>query len=84
MQNIISRDAVKQKVIAIISEQMAVDADKLTEDLNMVVDLGVDSLDVVELIMEFEDTFDLNIPDERAGDISTIAQIIDYIYKELK
>ena len=78
-----SRDEVKQRVIEIISVQVGVDADRLTEKAHMVDDLGVDSLDSVELIMEFEDAFDLNISDERAEDIKTIAEIIDGIYKEL-
>ena len=71
--------AIENKVIEIISEQMGVDKSEITRDTSFINDLNADSLDTVELVMEFEDEFELSIPDEEAEKIQTVGQAIDYI-----
>ncbi|MFW5839989.1 MAG: acyl carrier protein [Planctomycetota bacterium] len=72
-------DEIQEKVIEIVSEQMGVDKTEITRETSFVNDLNADSLDTVELVMEFEDEFDLSIPDEEAEKIQTVGQAIDYI-----
>jgi len=71
--------AIEQKVIDIISEQMGVDKSDITRETSFINDLNADSLDTVELVMEFEDEFDMSIPDEEAEKIQTVGAAIDYI-----
>ena len=71
--------AVSDKVFEIVAERMGVKREDITEQTSFITDLGADSLDQVELIMEFEDQFDLNIPDEDAEKIGTIGDAIKYI-----
>ena len=71
--------SVEERVIEIVSEQMGVSKDQVTRETSFVNDLGADSLDTVELVMEFEDEFELSIPDEEAEKIQTVGQAIDYI-----
>jgi acyl carrier protein len=70
---------ITEKVIAIVSEQMGVDKSEITRDTSFVNDLNADSLDTVELVMEFEDEFEMSIPDEEAEKIQTVGQAIDFI-----
>ena len=70
---------IEQKVIEIVSEQMGVDKSEITRETHFINDLNADSLDTVELVMEFEDEFDLNIPDEDAEKIQTVGDAIKYI-----
>jgi acyl carrier protein len=72
-------DDIQAKVIEIVSEQMGRDASEITRETSFVNDLNADSLDTVELVMEFEDQFELSIPDEDAEKIQTVGQAIDYI-----
>ena len=67
------------KIKGIVVEQLGVDADQVTEDASFVDDLGADSLDTVELIMAFEEEFDVEIPDTDAEKIKTVQDVIDYI-----
>ena len=69
----------EEKVIEIVAEQMGVDKSEVTRETSFVNDLNADSLDTVELVMEFEDEFELSIPDEEAEKIQTVGQAIDYI-----
>jgi acyl carrier protein len=71
--------AVENKVIEIISEQMGVDKAEISRETSFINDLNADSLDTVELVMEFEDEFDMSIPDEEAEKIQTVGAAIDYI-----
>ena len=73
--------AIETKVIEIISEQMGVDKSEITRETSFINDLNADSLDTVELVMEFEDKFDMSIPDEEAEKIQTVGAAIDYIAK---
>jgi acyl carrier protein len=70
---------IEAKVIEIVAEQMGVDKNEITRDTNFANDLNADSLDTVELVMEFEDEFDTSIPDEDAEKIQTVGQAIEYI-----
>ena len=74
---------IEQKVIEIVSEQMGVDKSEITRETHFINDLNADSLDTVELVMEFEDEFELSIPDEEAEKIQTVGQAIDYIKQHL-
>ncbi len=75
---------IEAKVIEIVSEQMGVDKAEITRETSFINDLNADSLDTVELVMEFEDEFDMSIPDEEAEKIQTIGAAIDYIVKVAK
>ena len=70
---------IEPKVIEIVSEQMGVDKSEITRETSFINDLNADSLDTVELVMEFEDEFDMSIPDEEAEKIQTVGAAIDYI-----
>ena len=72
-------DETEQKVIEIVSEQMGVDKSEITRETHFINDLNADSLDTVELVMEFEDEFETSIPDEQAEKIKTVGQAIDFI-----
>jgi acyl carrier protein len=71
--------AVDEKVKQIIVEQLGVDEGEVTPNASFVDDLGADSLDTVELVMAFEEAFDIEIPDEEAEKIKTVKNAIDYI-----
>jgi acyl carrier protein len=71
--------AVDDKVKQIIVEQLGVDEGEVTPNASFVDDLGADSLDTVELVMAFEEAFDIEIPDEEAEKIKTVKNAIDYI-----
>lgn len=73
--------AVQDRVIDIVAEQLGVDKDKVTPETSFVNDLGADSLDTVELVMELEEEFDISIPDDAAEKIQTVGQAIDFIEK---
>ena len=76
--------AIEAKVIEIVSEQMGVDKSEITRETSFINDLNADSLDTVELVMEFEDEFDMSIPDEEAEKIQTVGAAIDYIVEIVK
>jgi len=71
--------SVLDRVADIVSEQLGVDKDKISPETSFVNDLGADSLDTVELVMELEEEFDINIPDDAAEKIQTVGQAVDYI-----
>ena len=70
-----------EEVQKIVVEQLEVEADKVTKDANFANDLGADSLDTVELIMEFEKEFDIQIPDDQAENIVSVGQAVEFIEK---
>ncbi len=71
--------SIRDRVVEIVCEQMGTTKDKVSEATSFINDLGADSLDTVELVMEFEDEFDLNIPDEDAEKIQTVGDAVTYI-----
>ncbi|NQV41698.1 MAG: acyl carrier protein [Candidatus Marinimicrobia bacterium] len=72
-----------EKVRDVIVEKLGVDAGKITEDASFIDDLGADSLDTVELIMQFEEVFDIEIPDEDAETITTVGKAVQYVDSKL-
>ena len=70
---------IQERVVSIVAEQMGVDKGEINRETNFVNDLNANSLDTVELVMEFEDEFETSIPDEEAEKIQTVGQAIDYI-----
>jgi acyl carrier protein len=71
--------SVEEKVIGIVSEQLQIPKEEITADKSFVDDLKADSLDVVELVMEFEDAFKITIPDEDYEKIKTVGDAVKYI-----
>ena len=70
---------IQAKVIDIVAEQLNADKEKISRETSFVEDLNADSLDTVELVMEFEDEFETSIPDDQAEKIQTVGQAIDFI-----
>lgn len=77
-------DEVRAKVYDIIVSKMGVAKDQIKDESRFTDDLGADSLDTVELVMEFENQFQIQIPDEDAEKISTVMSAIDYIVEKKK
>ncbi len=75
----VTADEIEGKVLSIVSEQMGINKAEITRETSFINDLNADSLDIVELVMEFEDNFEMSIPDEEAEKIKTVGQAIDYI-----
>lgn len=74
---------IQEKVYEIVCEHMGASRDKLASETSFINDLGADSLDTVELVMEFESAFDITIPDEDAEKIQTVGSAIEYIESKL-
>lgn len=74
---------VSEKVKQIIIDKLGVDEAEVTTEASFTNDLGADSLDTVELIMEFEREFDISIPDEQAENIQTVGQAVDYLESQM-
>ena len=70
-------------VTEIVVDQLGVDESEVTPEASFLEDLGADSLDIVELVMAFEEEFDLEIPDEDAEDITSVGEAVDYIEERL-
>jgi acyl carrier protein len=79
-----TNEEIKDKIVKIVSEQMGVEKSEITMETSFVNDLNADSLDTVELVMEFEDEFELSIPDEEAEKIQTVGQAVEHIAKAQK
>jgi len=75
----VTNPSIDERVTRIVCNQMGTTPDKITRETSFVNDLGADSLDTVELVMEFEDEFEISIPDEDAEKIQTVGAAIDYI-----
>ena len=74
----------EERIKEIIMEQLGVEADQITPDASFIDDLGADSLDTVELVMAFEEEFDIEIPDEDAEKIRTVKDVTDYLKTHLE
>jgi acyl carrier protein len=74
-----SRDEVFERVREVLAERLSVEESDITEEANFQEDLGADSLDLVEMIMELEDQFGIKIPDEDAQQIQTVGQAVEYV-----
>ena len=76
-----SEEATFEKLKTIVSNQLGIDKSKVVESADFTKELGADSLDVVELVMAFEEEFDIEIDDEVAGEMATVQDALDYIIK---
>jgi acyl carrier protein len=74
---------IKQKVIDIIAQQLDVEKEKITLETKYAEDLGADSLDTAELVMEFEDEFEISVPDDAEGKIRTVGDTVMFIKEQL-
>ena len=74
---------ISSKIKAIIVDKLVIDESEVSNESNFMADLGADSLDTVELIMEFEKEFDLQIPDDDAEKITTVGEAISYIENQV-
>ena len=83
-QNIYKMSDIEEKVKSIIVEKLGVEASEVTTEASFTNDLGADSLDTVELIMEFEKEFNVSIPDDQAENIQTVAQAVTYLEENAK
>ncbi len=72
---------VQERVIDIVASQLGVSKDQITPETSFINDLGADSLDTVELVMELEEEFEINIPDDAAEKIQTVGQAVEFIEK---
>ncbi len=75
---------IANKVEEILVEKLGIAATEVTPDANLIKDLGIDSLDYAELVMEFEQTFDIRIPDSDAEMLSTVNQAVTYISNKIE
>ncbi|MBM4122909.1 MAG: acyl carrier protein [Nitrospira sp.] len=75
--------AVEDRIKKIIAEQLGVEEDEVVPEASFVDDLGADSLDTVELVMAFEEEFDIEIPDEDAEKILTVGRAMEYIKEKM-
>ncbi|MFN0198227.1 MAG: acyl carrier protein [Planctomycetaceae bacterium] len=73
---------VEEKVVSIVCEQLGVSSEEITRESSFIDDLKADSLDVVELVMSFEDEFSITIPDEDYEKIRTVGDAVEYIEKK--
>src|SRR5712671_3619824 len=82
--NFMAEKSVEQKVTDIIVEQLGVNPEQVTPKASFIEDLGADSLDIVELVMAFEEEFGVEVPDEEAEKLQTVQDVIDYIKDKAK
>ncbi|MBE8221641.1 MAG: acyl carrier protein [Bdellovibrionales bacterium] len=73
----------KDKVVKIIVDHLDVDAEKVQPKSSFIDDLGADSLDIVEIVMSFEEEFGIEIPDENAEKLKTVQDVLDYLKKHV-
>ncbi|MGB3184204.1 MAG: acyl carrier protein [Cyclobacteriaceae bacterium] len=78
------REEVKKKVELILIDKLGLQPTEITPDANLTHDLGVDSLDYAELVMEFENAFNVRIPDNEAGKLNTFKEMIDYLHERVE
>ena len=76
-----SDNSIEEKVRSVIVDQLGVESDDVTADAKFIEDLGADSLDTVELVMAFEENFDIEVPDEEAEKLQSVADVVAYIEK---
>ncbi len=75
---------IPKKVTEILVDKLGIAESEITSDANFVKDLGIDSLDYAEIVMEFEQTFDIRIPDDDAEKLQTFGQAVNYIQAKVK
>jgi acyl carrier protein len=80
---LLSREQVQADIRRIVGEQMAIAADEIAEHHALIADLGCDSLDVIEIVMETEDLFGIDIPDDNTEEVRTIGDMVEGVMKLL-
>ena len=80
----VTQTTIEERVKKIVCDQMGTTPDKITRETSFINDLGADSLDTVELVMEFEDEFEISIPDEEAEKIQTIGDAFGYVTQRVE
>jgi acyl carrier protein len=76
--------SVEERVTEIVCENLGVNKEQVKRETRFIEEIGADSLDIVELVMELEEEFEINIPDDQAEKIKTVGEAIDYIEGEIK
>ncbi|MBM4098729.1 MAG: acyl carrier protein [Planctomycetes bacterium] len=79
-----TKDEIEPKVIAVVAEKLSADKDKVKRDTNFTSDLNADSLDLVELVMQLEEEFDIQIPDDQTSKILTVGNAVDFIHDQMQ
>jgi len=79
MKVLLSKNDILTRVKKLIAEVLNINEEMITENSKIIADLGAESLDIVTLLMEFEDAFSMKIPDEDAEELLTVSDVIDYI-----
>ena len=69
----------KEEIIELIAKKLRIDVDSIEDDSNLVNDLGADSIDLVEMLMEIESTLDITVSDEEAAELKTVRDVVDFI-----
>jgi len=80
----VDKEKIQERVIQIVCDNLGVNKEQVTRSTSFTEDVGADSLDIVELVMAFEEAFDLDIPDEDAEKIATVKNAVDYIESKKK
>jgi len=80
---VVSNDEIRAKIVDIVAEKLNKPKDGITLEMSFINDLGADSLDTVELVMDIEDAFELTIPEEEAEKIETVGAAVDYVSKAM-
>lgn len=80
----LTKDEIFEQVRKIVADQLCLDKEKVQPNAGFLAELGADSLDLVELVMALEEAFNVEIPDQSAGELETVQDAVNYIYKKLK
>jgi acyl carrier protein len=80
----VTKDEIEPQVIAVVAEKLSADKEKINRNTNFTSDLNADSLDLVELVMELEERFDIQIPDDQTSKILTVGNAVDFIHDQMQ
>ena len=80
----VTKDEIEPQVIIVGAEKLSADKDKINRNTNFTSDLNADSLDLVELVMELEERFDIQIPDDQTSKILTVGNAVDFIHDQMQ
>jgi acyl carrier protein len=80
----VTDEQIQQKVVDIVCEHLSVNKDQVKPETSFIEDIGADSLDIVELVMELEEEFDIQIPDDQAEKIKTVGEAVEHIKKAVR